>query len=752
MPKINQQTISRYIDGSPAAPLPQFPPNLAATIPLDIQKKILIWMSQKYIWPQIQERVPFERNWDKLLQMARIQMDSQDLFANLQHESSKAKQDSDQSNRNKSRVSDSVVHDAIERLTDITRFVAFKEHTPVQFAIPDYISSAYENKEYRPMANRVKAGNALLLWNSSNNNLSRNSTIAYRHHYTYGLVFIHSDFRFKIENITRQNNAGQLIPNPEITEIGTTFDPLSIRKVWLNWRLPAYDMESQPCPFFYEETPRFAIMQNPYNPRTNPFGYANLDAVFQDQWLYSEQAFQSVKTGLTYAYSDMDSRSLPGNKLAQILEPKHSVEAKWTFYPMLPFDPATGEFEERADGSMVPYKRFIVESFGPNVHSGSQVLLRLQENFYPKGKLPIYASTHMPDLDSGAYAPSIGDLLWNHYTEITLCHEQFLNNKDWINDPPSWVQVSSPAANVDLTKKGAKIMVNGPNDFGWRMPYDATASTVTMIQMLKDDAKTTSKAVDAILGKAMGGRTTATEANNVYQAAMSGITADIDLLTNDIHGNYAQRVWDYTGLWFDKDLLNAITGQFGFELSPEDMWLGIGMKTNVGSTYIEKSVRSQNLRYILESGKMDPMLDRAALWTDLLNSMGFDAKKIVDDGGREQQIQLATMQASLTYLGEFVPVDPDQDHGIALRVKSSFLKDQTSIWNTKYGAQAPQLISQIEQHQMFLQMQMQMMMAQQQAAIADEQLAALQNNNQRTSDRPPAQTAGQQASQQGGQL
>lgn len=750
MPQVNRQTVNRYIDGSPASPMPVFPPNLAATVPLDVQKQILIWMSQRYIWPQIQERVPFENNWDKLLQMARIQMPTEQLFSNTQQDASKAKQDSDQSNRDKARVSDSVVHDAIERLTNITRFVAFKEHTPVQYTVPDYMSSAHETKFYRPMANKVKAGNALLLWNNATVNLPRQSTIAYRHHYTYGCAFVMSDYRFRVEMITRQDNLGQLIPNPEITEIGTTFQPISIRKLWFNWRLPVYDMESQPCPFYYEETPRFAIMQNAYDPKLNPFGYANLDAVFQDQWLYNEQAFQSVKRGLSIAYSDMDERSLPGNRLAQILQPKHSVEAKWTFYPMLPFDPVTGEFEKRADGSLIPYRRFVVETFGPNVHSGSQVLLRLQENYFPKKKLPLYASVHMPDLDSGAYAPAIGDILWNHYKEITLCHEQFLNNKDWINDPPSWVQVSSPALNADLTKKGAKISVNGPNDFGWRMPYDATASTVTMIQMLKEDAKTTSKAVDAILGKAMGGRTTATEANNVYQAAMSGITADIDLITDDLHGEYAQRVWNYTGLWFDKDLLKEITGQLGFELKPEDMWFDIGVRTNVGSTFIEKSVRSQNLRYILESGKMDPILDRAVLWTDLLESMGFDAKKIVDDGGREQQIQFATMQACNTYLGEQVIVDPDQDHQIAMRVKTSFLKDTNSIWNTKYGAQAPALITQIEQHQMFLQLQMQMMLAQQQAAIADEQLANLQQT--RTSDRPPALTGGQEASQQGGAM
>src|SRR6185295_349426 len=190
-------------------------------------------------------------------------------------------------------------------------------------------------------------------------------------------------------------------------------------KLWLNWRLPVYDMEAQPCPFFYSETPRFAVLQNAYHPQLNPFGFANLDQAMRDEWLYNSQEFQAVKSALSITYSTTDEKSLPGNRLAQILEPKHSVEAKWTFYPMIPLDPKTGVFDPQGTQG-VPYSRFIVESFGPNVHSGGQVLLRLQPIFYPKKKLPLYASVHMPDLDSGAYAPAIGQLLYNHFKEITL--------------------------------------------------------------------------------------------------------------------------------------------------------------------------------------------------------------------------------------------------------------------------------------------------------------------------------------------
>ena len=328
----------------------------------------------------------------------------------------------------------------------------------------------------------------------------------------------------------------------------------------------------------------------------------------------------------------------------------------------------------------------------------------------------------MPDLDSGAYTPSIGQLLYNHYKEINLCNEQYLTNKDWINDPPAWVQTASPASEQDLTKKGAKIRVNGPNDFGWRTPYDATMTTVEMIKMLREEAQTTSKAVDAILGKAMGSRTSATEAQNAFQAAMSGITTDINMINYDLMGGYATRHWLYTGTWFEPHTLEEISGQFGYAIKPEDMWLNVGLKWDVGSTFIENITKQQNIRYILESGRMDPELDRNRLWRDLLIEMGFDGDSLVNDNGRESQIQFATLQSIETYMGQKVIIDPDQDHQIAIKVKTAFLKDKESYWNITYGAMAGELIKQIEIHQQFLMLQQQQMLAQQQMAVAQAQL------------------------------
>lgn len=733
IPPVSQQTVQRLS----APPQPQqaqgkFPKNVAADLDPDVAKRMLMWLSTNYIWPQIQERMPFERQWDKLLNMARVMMPNSDVFANTQQEGSKAKQDADQSNRDKARVSDTVVHDAITRLTDITYFIAFKEGLPANFGVPDYIQQPYSTKEYRPLNNKIAGANAILQWNSQNYSLPRQSKILYRHHYTYGIGFVMSDFRFKIEQRKKQNNQGQIQMVPEITELGTTFEPISLRKLWLNWRIPVYNMDSQPCPFWFEETSRFSLMGSPYDPINNPFGYLNFDKLQKGEYIYTGPEQQSVVDALSKLVSqNQQMGNTSPSAVAQILKPEYSVEAKWTLFPIMPFDPVTGEFEKRADGTPVPPQRFVMETWGTNIHSGNQVIVRLQENYYPEGKLPLYGSTHMPDLDSGLYAPSIGQILENHYTELVLTMEQFLNNKDLQMDPPTWHLTSSPMQSKNPNEKGARLPVNSPNDFGWAKVPDITMTIIQLRAQIREEAQTTGKTVDAIMGKAMGARTSASEANNAFEAGMSSITSDIDALSCDIHGEgYARRVYAYSGMWIDPELLYEITGQLGFALKPEDMWLNLALQTNAGSTYVEKIVKQQNYRYVLESSRGEPYLDRGLLWRLLLDDMGLDGAGIVIDGGQEQQVQFATLQACETYMGMMVMVDPDQDHQLAIRIKSQFLKDRTSVWNTdpKYAPNSKGLIVQIQQHQFFVQLQQQMQLVRQQMQVAQAQLGIVQEN------------------------
>ena len=725
IPIIPQEANNWLQSPSATAALGSFPFNLTQFLPEDTQKEILRYIYENYSWPQILERMPFEGMWDTILQMYRIKMNKIDLSIEEASQAGRAqKPDKDESNSGAQvRVADSVVFDAVERLTDIQHFVSFKDGIPVQYNIPKYFDSRSEDSFYHPFRDKIKSANALLQWNFDNEDVYRKHAIISRHFYTYGVAFSLSEFQFLIKMIMRQYNNGQSQMIPEILRIGTTFDPISIRRLWLNFRMNAYDLDYQPCPFWFTETPRFAIRQNVYDPKTNPFGFVNVDKIGQGtsiSWLYTEPETQSLRKAIEAVVSLQSQAMGTPLTLPNIMKAEFSADALWTYYPMLPLDPQTLEWKVRKDGvTPVPYFRYVVNSFGHNL-AGKQVLLRIQRNFYPRDEIPLYGTSHMPDMDSGVYTPSLGYLLWNHYREIVTCKNQFIVNKDWINNPPAWVLASSPAVNQDLTTPGKKVEVNGPNDFGWRTPYDATMSTVQMMQTLREQAKTSSKSDDALMGKALGGRTSATEANNAFQASMSAVTTPINLFNYDIMGGFAMRVWDYTATWFPPDLLNKITGQMGFALSPEDLWTRVGLKWDIGSTFIESIVRQQNIRYMLESSMGDPTINRAPMWRELLEEWRFDtAAEWVNDGGMEREVWVATQQSIKTFYGQFAPINPDQNHQIAIKVKTRFLEDMDSpfMTNPDTRVNAPKLMQQIQIHQNFLMMQMHMQMLQQQAAM-----------------------------------
>lgn len=717
------------------------PPNIASSFPSELLQKIMRDILEEYIFPQTMERQAFEPMWDTLLRMYRMKLQREELRVKPDTKFETRMEDTLKgSNADRSQVSDSLVYDAVDRLKNLNHFISWKDGSPVQYTSSPFFKSKTEDQFYHPLADKIDSANGLLRWNISQNDIYRKHLIVAHHHYLYGCGFVVSDFNYETKEVAKRVN-NQIIQEEQIAKIGVSFEPISIRKLWLNYRISAYDMQKQPCPFFFEEMPRFAIMQNQYDPQKNPFGFVNLDKLKPGQWMFSQQEMESLRTAIQERYIGMKSE-IP----AELIKPEYSVEALWTCYPMIALDSQTGEYKMRQDGiTPIPLQRYILQFFGSDLRAGYLYPIRLQKNFYPQDALPLYGSTHMPDLDTGAYGLSIGEVLYNHYAEICTAMNQWIDNKNLINDPPSWFTVGSPAARMERNAPGADIPVNGPNDIGWKQVYDASNSTVQMLQYLRDGAQTTSKAVDAILGKALGGRTSATEAQNVFQAAMSGVTTDINLFNFDIMGSYADRVWSYCGLWFDEDLLKKITGMYGTPLTIEDLNTRVELKWDVGSTYIESIVKQGHLRYAIEAATRSPVLRQDLLWKRFFKELRMpEMQECVIDNNFTSEVTESTEQAIETYLGRQVIIDPTQDHSVAIEVKTRFIKDAKSSWNQQFRDEVapvpnimsgqPQtrgdyLIAQIQLHQQFALMQMQV-----QAAQMQEQMMMQQQMNSSPSE------------------
>ena len=727
-----------------------FPPNVADQYDDERMRSMTRWIMQNFTWPYILARRSLETKWDDVHKMYKIEADIA-KYRRKRGENWRNRTEEDNATREEERepemLADTVIFDAVDRLTNLNYFLSWKDGLPAQYNRPKFLSTPFEDAFYAPTSNKLKLSNALLDYNISAAQAKTKDQKLKRHLYLYGICLVFSDFLYKL----KETPMGVVVE-----EAYTMFEPMSLRRCWFDLTLPIDQMDLQPCPFFFEMRPRFSVMQNQYHPQMNPFGFVNLQMLKKAEWPggWETEAWRKVlETG-------HDSGTL-----TQIMEsrPEFQTEALWTFYPMLPVD-EKGLFNENGTP-----QRFIVQFFANNLYTGKLMPIRVQELYYPKDKLPIFGAASIPDLDSGFYTPSLGSLLSAHYHELVTAKQQYRSNKNWINNPPSWHTAGSLAANQDVNKPGVRIEVASENEFGWRPPFDATFTTIQYIQMIRDAAQTSSKAVDAIMGKAMGQRTTATEASNAFQTSMSAITSDIDQSNTAIYGVYADRVWENAGRFLDPDLISRITGKIGGDkLDAQDLYVRVGIKTDVGSSFVESVVRQQHLRYAIEAATRSPVLDQPTLWKAFFKELRLhEALEAVVDQGTEYEINLANEQAIRTYLGEKVLISPTQNHQIAIKTKTRYLEDHNSRWNLEYAGLpagmpdfrtgAPQtralfLAQQIEQHQQFQMIIMQQQMLEQQGMAEqanDLEVSKKVETHRQTKQYDAVTTAGAARSQNG---
>ena len=160
------------------------------------------------------------------------------------------------------------------------------------------------------------------------------------------------------------------------------------------------------------------------------------------------------------------------------------------------------------------------------------------------------------------------------------------------------------------------------------------------------------------------------------------------------------------------------------------MLVSIGIKTDVGSTFIESIVKQQHLQQAIASSTTSPFLDQAMLWKALFRELRLtEALDAVKDNGFEFQVSTATTQAVETYYGKVIAIDPSQDHQIAITVKTRFLQDVNSTYNEEMAGlpsphqgmtRAQYLAYQIQIHQQFVMLQQKQAMMIQEAQLMDE--------------------------------
>jgi len=342
------------------------PPNFAGVLSMEQLSKIYQYMLAEYIWPQIVSRRPYEGIWNMLYKMYRMRLPISELKMRSDQktflESMLERQAKDGSGN--LAISDTLIFDTVDRLTNLSHFIMWKRGCPIEYQKPQKFMTPLEDRIYHPTELKYRAANCAFEWNAKNQGLFRKTRISAREFWLYGFTYAISDVAYELAG---DEQAGLI----NLTNFGITYEPVSIKKVWVDWTIPISEMESQPCPFYYSHKPKFAILQEPYDPALRPFGYVNLEQVYKN----NSPQFLSIGED-AWRKGIQERLQAVGKNWCYVMPPKSQVGANWVFYPMLPLDPQTGEFGVRKDGTPVPMSRFVWEHWGKDIYDAGIVPTR----------------------------------------------------------------------------------------------------------------------------------------------------------------------------------------------------------------------------------------------------------------------------------------------------------------------------------------------------------------------------------------
>lgn len=531
-----------------------------------------------------------------------------------------------------------------------------------------------------------------------------------------------------------------------IKTMKTDFMPLRHDDVFIDLTLSG-GIQRQPCPCVRQHGTRYDLLGNDYDPEKNPFGWLNVQQAYTDQtnqYTLSAQDELNLQQELLKKWNQSSQGLIPQ---------KEALKQRWTCYPMLsivqgkdgklmldggegvtcptcdgrmtvdaPEDPMTGEGvmpvtcpQCQGLGKIFGKpERYVVQFWGLLMYGGSVgrdsgcTVLRIQRNPDPNDKIPLIFGAHLIEDDAGAIPMSVVEASISAWIQLATAHNQYLDFKNRVINPPWHVPMDSPNMNRDMNRVNSNIPYldrpdeNRPVELG---AIDASNNLISYIQLAENQIQEIIGMTDTLLGIVSSGRRPATEIQTAFDAAKLPITVEIDSYNRQVLEPWAQFHLDNVQAWSDRDWIRKRTGR-------EDLGR-IQLFSAVADEFMKKMGLIQNTRYVLEASVNDPSINRAALWESLLRLTGMpNVESIVNDNGmRKSQMEAAMIVGKICGQGIFLPPDPSDPDELFIAYFEQALKDPH--WQESTPETLPLLQQRLMMQQMQLQQKQQAMLMQQ---------------------------------------
>ena len=315
---------------------------------------------------------------------------------------------------------------------------------------------------------------------------------------------------------------------------------------------------------------------------------------------------------------------------------------------------------------------------------GKPVCVELIENPFFHKELP-YNHVHSHRDDKGAYHMGFPSMVESLYEELMTTINQAIDNKTLINRPP-WLTQKGNIQSLDLVfgKNRVWYTRRAPTQDSIRQVdvKDATGTTMAMYNRTLEELDAAMNTGKAIVGEALGSRTSASEAKQVFDQAFKTLVDKASYQAEQLFPWMARMVASLWRQYADPKLTLAITTSDGVEeVKPAELWGPLNYKVTAIKKFDTDVTRRSEQNQFFQTW-MQPLMESmgpdgtAELMARLMeerqifdNPSSLFGRKTSADAERVAQSESETM-----YFDK-IPDNPaeGEDHETHLRVHENYL-------------------------------------------------------------------------------
>lgn len=337
-------------------------------------------------------------------------------------------------------------------------------------------------------------------------------------------------------------------------------------------------------------------------------------------------------------------------------------------------------------------------TFAGDIENGPCLCLR--RNPDPDDEFPGYLSNLFPDDPDILYHISPAEVIKPVWDELTTKKNQAIDNVTLQNRRPL-KGIRGEVFSKDLTYAQDKVLwVERPESLTEMQVASQLGDTMAMVNYLEEEANRALSTDKPFMGYALGSRTSATEANNVFQRAMQPAAMLAQYVFSGREEFFARKCKGLWRLYALDDQAIEITGEpEPMVIKPAELHGDFDIEVVVVDEFMNDAIAAQNMNYFLQAAPALPGfqqdVDTKAVIRRFMELYKFDTNpaRYIRQLPAVDAEKVAKMENMAMFNGKWDEPQPGEDHATHLRIHVGFRTEFNGL-EDRYPPQVTQMLDQ----------------------------------------------------------